>query len=285
MTDPTPRGPWVDPTFAARYDQTFARLVAPIVAEALLSVAEPKAGETALDLACGTGALTLPLARALGEAGTLMSADLAAPMVSLAAAKPVLSGSAQPRFTLQDMLALGCLDAQFDLVTCSLAFQIVPDRPRALREAQRVLRPGGRLAFAVPGDWSVEPFWTYFWERVALPDAASALRTPLRRWMPDDIAASLLGDRRAWQEQIMAAGFERITLTVEPAVAWFPTVEEFLTIGPFGHIGRAREMITDDDVRERVFRDIAARLQQGKSSHGLPIDITVLCVAGYRPDV
>ena len=283
MSVSTDRGPWADPAFAGRYDETFARYVAPVVAQALLAVAAPQAGERALECACGTGALTLPLAQSLGAAGTLVGADRAAPMVALAAAKAYGPGSARPRFTLQDMLALACREGRFDLVACSLGLQILPDRQGALREMWRVLRPGGRLAFAAPGEWSLEPFWTYFWERAGQPDAAGALRTPPRRWQPDDIAASVARDRQAWQEQVEAAGFARAAMTVEPGVAWFPGVEAFLATGAFGHIGRARELFTDDEVRERVFHDVGARLQRGKSSHGLPIDVAVLCVVAYRP--
>lgn len=278
-----PRGPWDDAAFVAHYDQTFARWVAPLAAEPLLALAAPRAEERVLECACGTGALTAPLAARLGPATPLLCADRAPAMLAVAAAKTYPPAGARPAFALADLLALGLQSGQFDLAVCNLALQIVPDRPAALAELRRVLRPGGRLAFCVPGAWSLEPFWTLFWSRVARPDAAGALTERPRRWTAPDIAAALLRDREEWRRQGEAAGFERLQLSVESAVAWFPSVEAFFATGPFGHIGRARELVRDEAARERVFADIGAGLARGKTSRGVPLDITVLCVLGQAP--
>jgi len=277
------RGPWVDATFAASYDRGFAQRVAPVAAQALLRLAEPRAGEFALECACGTGALSAPLAMALGPTGRLLCTDRAAAMLAVAAAKPYLSEGAQPRFALHDLLALGLSERRFDLAVCNLGLQIVADRARALRELRRVLRPGGRFVFTVPGDWSLEPFWTYFWERVAQPDARPALREAPRRWTAPDIAASLLRDRDAWGRALRDAGWSRTDLSVEPGVAWFNSAAEFYASGAFGHIGRARALLTDDTMRDQVFSDVGRRIERAYNSFGTPIDVTVLCAVAYAP--
>lgn len=280
---PNERGPWIDPRFAAAYDRGFAQQIAPLAARALLRLAQPAAGELVLECACGTGALSAPLAQALGQSGRLLCTDRAPAMLTLAAAKSYPADSANPRFALQDLLALGLPAGCFDLALCNLALQIVPDRGQALGELRRVLRPGGRLAFAVPGAWSLEPFWTYFWERAAQSDVQPALREPPRRWQAPDIAAALWRDREAWDAALRDAGFVRIALSVEADVAWFASAADFFASGAFGHIGRARALFTDDAVRDQVFGDVGRRIEQGRNSFGTPMNITVLCAVAYAP--
>jgi len=282
MPDIAPRGPWADPGFARRYDETFARSVAPLAGQALLALANPQPGEAVLECACGTGAFTVPLAQRLGAPNRLVSSDRAEAMLAIAAAKAPQLGCARPLFVAQDMTAPAMRESSFNLAACNLGMHIVSDPRRAMGELHRLLLPRGRLAFSVPGEWSLEPFWTYFWQRASRPDAVTALRTAPPSWTPADLAASLDRDRRSWQQLMANAGYGRVVTAVDGGVAWFPSVEDFLATGPFGHIGRARELFTDPEVAERVFRDVGQRLQQIKSSHGIPIDITVLCVLGYR---
>ena len=284
-TDAAPRGIWVDTAFAEQYDLTFARQVAPIVARALLALAAPTPASLVLEAACGTGAFTLPLAQALGPAGRLVSSDQAAAMLRVAARKSPLPRSAQTAFVLQDLLALASRPETFDLVACNLGMHVVSDPARACRELGRVLRPGGRLAFSVPGDWSLEPFWTYFWERCRGPDAMAALRQAGPAWTPDHIAAALDRDRLQWRQHVERAGFEQVVTSVDSDIAWFSSAEDFLAGNPFGHIGRARDMFSDRDVGECVFRDIEARLRADASAHGVPMQVTVLSVLAYRPPV
>ena len=283
MQEAAPRGPWGDPTFARRYDETFARSVAPLVGQALLTVANPQPGEAVLECACGTGAFTVPLAQALGPSSRLVCSDRANAMVDVAAAKQRPPASSPAVFLIQDMLAPALRDAHFDIVACNLGMQIVANHQQALHQLRHVLRPGGRLAFSVPGDWSLEPFWTYFWQRASRPDALAALRAAPPSWTPADIAASLDRDRRAWQQQLQTAGYQPVELTVDGGVAWFPSVDAFLATGAFGHIGRAHSLFTDEGVAERVFHDVGLRLRETGSSHGIPINVTVLCALGYRP--
>ena len=274
---------WADPTFAAGYDRTFGQQLAPVVAQLLLQLALPQPGEQTLECACGTGALTLPLARALGNDRYLLATDRSPAMLALATGKAAALDGAAIGFLLQDMQALGMAPSQFQLAIANLGLQVVDNRVRALCELRRILRPSGRLAFSVPGDWSLEPFWTYFWRRVAQPDAAPALQSAPRRWTAADVAASLLGDQTEWRSQIEAAGFVYVTLSVERAVAWFPSARDFLATGAFGHIGRARGLIGDEQVRDRVFADVTERLDQRRTPQGVPIDVTVLCPVAYAP--
>ncbi len=172
---------WVFSTIAARYD----------LANVLLSFnrdrgwkrrmverARVRPGEAAIDLACGTGDISLLLAHA---GARVVGLDITREMIDLARAKagacqahqgpgtedsyqgpgtsdahqgpgtrdahqgPGTRDQGRVSFLVGDMLSLPFPDCSFDLVTTAYGIRNVPDLVRSLHEARRVLRPGGRL--------------------------------------------------------------------------------------------------------------------------------------------
>ncbi|PSJ37071.1 class I SAM-dependent methyltransferase [Allosphingosinicella deserti] len=93
-----------------------------------------------LEVAAGTGIVTAALAEGLPGAD-IVATDLSAAMLECAAAR---AGRSNVRFKTADAQALPFADGRFDLVVCQFGLMFFPDRRRALREALRVLRPGGR---------------------------------------------------------------------------------------------------------------------------------------------
>ena len=133
------------------YAQYWHALLAGVHAE-LLAQAAPQPGEQVLDVACGTGAVTLALAAAVGPGGRVLGVDLSDGMVAAAAARAQSAGFVQVEFARMDAEALTLPAASFDLVVCALGLMYLPDPDVALREVHRVLRPGGRAVFAVWGE-------------------------------------------------------------------------------------------------------------------------------------
>ncbi|HVB38280.1 MAG TPA: ubiquinone/menaquinone biosynthesis methyltransferase [Vicinamibacterales bacterium] len=117
-------------------------------------MADVRPGVRALDLACGTGDITLDLARRGARA---IGLDITPRMIALARKKAgSLDGPAVDGFLVGDMMALPCPDAAFDLVTSGYGLRNVPDLDGALDEIRRVLKPGGRfvsLDFDRPPGW------------------------------------------------------------------------------------------------------------------------------------
>ena len=105
----------------------------------LVDGAEPLAGKRALDLACGTGDIAFELHR---RGANVTGLDITLRMVEIAHSKPT-SRAPGPRFIVGDMMALPFPDAHFDVITTGYGLRNVPELDGALREAARVLRPGG----------------------------------------------------------------------------------------------------------------------------------------------
>jgi arsenite methyltransferase len=110
-------------------------------------------GALVADVACGSGASALQAAEQAGC--DVVGIDLAAANVELARAAASTAGLAhRARFVVGDAEALPLDDASVDGVLCECALCAFPDKPRAVREIARVLRPGGALALS---DMTAQP--------------------------------------------------------------------------------------------------------------------------------
>jgi SAM-dependent methyltransferase len=112
---------------------------------AFLAMLPPVAGLDGLDIGCGEGANT----RRLVQLGARMRAvDIAPTFIRHARAMEETSPLGI-EFQLGDALTLPYADSSFDFATAFMSLMDVPDPGRALREAQRVLRPAAFLQFAI----------------------------------------------------------------------------------------------------------------------------------------
>lgn len=103
-------------------------------------------GEAVLDVGCGTGDLTLEVARRVGSSGLVAGIDAAPEMVVRARQKAGRRHLAID-FRVEPVETLSFADQTFDVVVSSLVFHHLPDglKREALAEIRRVLKPGGRL--------------------------------------------------------------------------------------------------------------------------------------------
>ena len=106
-------------------------------------------GERVLDIGSGPGFLACEMASAVGASGSVTGIDPSEHMLSLAGER---QAPGHVTFGPGNATDLPFADGAFDVVTSTQVYEYVADMPRALAEAHRVLRPGGRL-LVLDTDW------------------------------------------------------------------------------------------------------------------------------------
>lgn len=109
-----------------------------------------------LELAAGTGIVSRKLRDGLAADADLLVTDLNAAMLDVARAR--FFGVERVTFAIADATHPGFDDAAFDLIVCQFGVMFFPDRGAALREALRMLRPGGSYLFSVWDRIEENPF-------------------------------------------------------------------------------------------------------------------------------
>ena len=121
------------------------------VNQALLVAAGAKPGAKLLDIASGAGEPAITASGLVGPEGEVTATDISAPMVAAMNARFTQHALLNVRCQQADMEALPFADSSFDAVCCRYGLMYARDPARAVGEAARVVRMGGRLAFMVWG--------------------------------------------------------------------------------------------------------------------------------------
>ena len=130
-----------------------------------MSWASPFPGCKLLDLACGTGEISLASARLAGTTSTVIGVDISPASLEVAKQKAKKEGLVNVKFVEGDITDLlsewaeeeGIRDGMFDIITCASAFVLVEDQPGAVKSWAKLLKKGGRLIFDVPtGDSQIK---------------------------------------------------------------------------------------------------------------------------------
>jgi arsenite methyltransferase len=158
------------------------------------AVADLHAGETVLDLGSGAGADVLISAQRVGPAGRAIGLDMTDEMLALARANAEEFGASNAEFVKGHIEDIPLPDASVDVVISNCVINLSADKPRVLREAARVLRPGGRFAVS---------------DVIADPDMDAATRADMEQWT-GCVAGALT--EREFTDALAAAGLVDIEI-------------------------------------------------------------------------
>jgi ubiquinone/menaquinone biosynthesis C-methylase UbiE len=129
----------------ANYDRYMGPMLFEPYADDIAARLEVREGMRVLEIACGTGIVTRHLRERLPASSTLVATDLSEPM--LTHAQRQLGGVGGIEWLQADAMALPFPDQSFDAAVCQFGLMFVPDKAAAVREAYRVLKPGGQFLF------------------------------------------------------------------------------------------------------------------------------------------
>jgi len=147
-------------------------------------------GGSAIDVAAGTGDLTLELAQAAGPDGNVIGADFCEEMLVRAVEK--LSKTSGVELVAANAEHLPFPENTFDCATIGFALRNVANVSSAVAEMTRVTKPGGRvisLEILGPDSWVLQPFWKLYFSGI-MPRIAwifGAKKEPYK-YLPDSVA-------------------------------------------------------------------------------------------------
>lgn len=111
------------------------------------------AGMTVMDVGCGMGYFTIPMARMVGGRGKVIAADLQPEMLDgmlINAEKSGVKSRIEPRLCGKNSMNIGDLSGKINFAILFMMLHEVPDRERLVREVCDALEPGGKVLFAEP---------------------------------------------------------------------------------------------------------------------------------------
>ena len=171
-----------------------------------------KPGQTALDVAGGTGDLTRGLARQVGETGRVVLADINQAMLEHGRQRLVDAGAAgNVEYVQADAEQLPFPDRNFDCITIAFGLRNVTRKEAALASMYRVLKPGGRLLileFSKPIVPGLKPLYDLY-SFAVLPRLGQVVagNKASYRYLAESIR--MHPDQETLKQMLQAAGFER----------------------------------------------------------------------------
>lgn len=232
---------------ATEYDSSGVEFFQPIAA-GLVEALEPSPGESWLDMGCGRGAVTIPLAAAV-DPGRVVGLDAAPSMVELAAVTAAERGVTNVEFVLGSAQTPHPSLGPVDGIASSLVLFFLPDPLEAVREWLMLLQPGGRVGITTFGD--TDPRWRDV-------DAVLAPYLPKRDARTSG-SEGPFGSDEGMEHLLERGGFTRTRTVSQRIEVVFSGADQWLAFS-MSTGQRAAWLAVPDDEREAVRAEAAGRL-------------------------
>jgi ubiquinone/menaquinone biosynthesis C-methylase UbiE len=251
----------VAPAWESYRDRLFKQLQS--VSEWLVDQIDPQPGQTVLELTAGPGETGFLAAERLGRNGRLISSDFVPAMVE--AAK---RGAAQRRLEnvecrVLDAQQIDLPDGSVDGVLSRFGLMLVPEQERAMGEIRRVLRPGGRCAYATWGPPDRNP-WLF---RMVTALLENGYAPPGDPFAAGGVFSLATPERH--HELAKAAGFAQVDLEELTGVMRFESPDDYWTFntslaGPVAQLVASLSDEQRDAIRATLDPSLAPFEQNGE---------------------
>jgi SAM-dependent methyltransferase len=268
---------------AVRYQDVLVPWILGPFAEALVELANPRRGESVLDVGCGTGAVARAAAFEVGRSGRVVGLDLNVGMLEVARGidPAEVAGDrheiepAAIEWLEASATAIPLADRSFDAVVSAQVFQFVPELDVAAAEIRRVLKPGGRAAVSVWRGMESNPYFAAqvaaVTERLGV-EAAGGLVAGFRLTDPSPLAAALTA---AGLEGVEIATID-LLLNLPPLADWAP---RHLAATPV-----ATALGAAPGIARELGADIAQAMADYSTPDGVRVPFSSWVVEGRAPD-
>jgi SAM-dependent methyltransferase len=236
-------------------------------------------GENVLEIGCGTGAMTLPIAAAVGEHGRLVAVDISEPMLEVARQRVAERGLHNVTLLLGDAQVFEFEPTAFDLATSRMGVMFFADPAAAFRNIGGALKLGGRLVFACWGSLAENRHWLISYD-IALRHLGPPAPRPAHE--PGPLA---FADSDYIHEFLTAAGFAEIAVErAHPAIIGGSPEQDArqaLMMGPTARL--IEEKKPAEATRQTIAREIEAAFAAEASSSPIRLPATIFLVAARYP--
>jgi SAM-dependent methyltransferase len=235
-------------------------------------------GESVLEIGCGTGALTVPLAAKVGERGRVVAVDISEPMLGAARQRVGEHGLRNVTLLHGDAQVFDFEPTAFDLATSRMGIMFFADPVAAFRNIGGALKPRGRLVFACWAPLEENRHWLISYE-IALRHLGPPAPPPAHE--PGPLA---FGDPDYIRHVLATAGFAEITVErAHPTIIGGSPEEEArqaLMMGPTARL--IEEKRPSEATRQVIAHEIEAAFVAEASSGPIRLPGTIFLVAARR---
>jgi SAM-dependent methyltransferase len=246
--------------------------------ELLLDRLRLAGGEHVLEIGCGTAAVTLPLARAVGERGRVIAVDISEPMLEVARQHVAEAGLRNVTLLLGDAQVHTFEPAAFDIATSRMGVMFFAEPVTAFRNIRGALKPGGRLVFVCWAPLAENRHWLISYEiavrLIGPPETAPETEVgPLAFGNPDYVRRILAG-----------AGFADISIErAHPTIIGGSAEEEArqaLMMGPTARLIETKK--PSEAVRQKIADEVAAAFAELASAGPIRLPATIFLVSARK---
>lgn len=199
---------------------TIQSLIRP-AADHMMDTMGVDSGSLVLELACGSGALTLLLAERVGPDGSVVATDLSPGMVELTLANVDRAGWSHVEVRAMDGEALEVGDQRFDAVVSSLGLMFFPDPASSLQAQAQAASPGGSIGAIVISAPAANPFFS-------VPAQIIGARAGIAPPAPGLPGPFALGEPGRLESLFEAAGLSDVVSRTVAATVRLDSVDEHL---------------------------------------------------------